>query len=92
MYILVQHSVSDPATVWPRAQKAVPDIPQQFKLHHSFPTADGRKAVCIWEASSIEALQPFLDKMLGPDAHNQYAEVVNKEGIALPTAVMNATV
>jgi len=90
MYILVQHSVSDPATVWARAQQSLANIPAALKLHHSIPTPDGRKAVCIWEASSIDTLRKFLDPMLGPDAHNDYFEVVNKEGIALPTALQHA--
>ena len=51
---------------------------------------DGRKAICIWEAGSIETLKTYLDPMLGPDAHNQYFEVVNKEGIALPTMLQLA--
>ena len=90
MYILVQHTVSDPTTVWPRAQKGVASIPDHLKLHHSIPTPDGRKAICIWEAGSIETLKTYLDPMLGPDAHNQYFEVVNKEGIALPTMLQLA--
>ena len=92
MYILVQHAVSDPVAVWQRAQEAVPTIPASFKLHHSFPSPDGRKAVCIWEAASIESLKTFLDPMMGAGAQNQYVEVVNKEGIALPTEVIKATV
>ncbi|HVH55864.1 MAG TPA: hypothetical protein VM791_06400 [Vicinamibacterales bacterium] len=90
MYILVQHSVSDPSKVWPRAQQSLANIPANLKLHHSIPTPDGRKAVCIWEASSIDTLRSFLDPMLGPDAHNQYFEVVNKDGVALPTALQLA--
>ena len=57
MYILVQHTVSDPAKVWPRAQQALGNLPAHLKLHHSIPTPDGRKAVCIWEAASIETLR-----------------------------------
>ena len=90
MYILVQHSVSDPTTVWPRAQQGLATIPAHLKLHQSIPTPDGRKAICIWEAASIDTLQKFLDEMLGPDAHNQYYQVVNKEGIALPTMLQHA--
>ena len=92
MYILVQHAVSDPVAVWQRAQEAVPTIPASFKLHHSFPSPDGRKAVCIWEAASNDSLKTFLDPMMGPGAQNQYVEVVNKEGIALPTEVIKAAV
>jgi hypothetical protein len=90
MYILVQHTVSDPSKVWSRAQEGVANIPEHLKLHHSIPTPDGKKAVCIWEAASIDTLQKFLDPMLGPDTHNQYFEVVNKEGVALPTALQLA--
>ena len=87
MYILVQHTISDPTSVWSRAQQSLASVPTQFKLHHSVPTPDGRKAICIWEAESPSVLQAYLDPMLGPGARNEYAEVVNKEGIALPSAL-----
>jgi hypothetical protein len=87
MYILVQHTISDPATTWPRAQAALPSLPAHLTLHHSIPTPDGRTAVCVWEADSIDKLKTYLDPMLGPAAQNTYVEVVNKEGVALPTAL-----
>jgi hypothetical protein len=90
MYILVQHTVSDPSSVWTRAQQAVEKIPGHLKLHQSIPTADGRQAVCIWESASIDTLKSYLDPVLGPGADNQYFEVVNKEGVALPTALQLA--
>ena len=87
MFILVQHTISDPATAWGRAQQSLPSMPAHLKLHHSFPTPEGRNAICIWEADSIATLKDYLDPMLGPSAKNEYAEVVNKEGVALPTAL-----
>ena len=90
MYILVQHTISDPATAWSRAQAALPSLPAHLKLHHSIPTPDGSTAVCVWEADSITTLKTYLDPMLGPAAHNTYFEVVNKEGVALPTALQHA--
>jgi hypothetical protein len=90
MYILVQHTISDPATAWSRAQAALASIPADFKLHLSIPTPDGRTAVCVWEAGSITALKTYLDPTLGPSAQNTYFEVVNKEGVALPTALQPA--
>lgn len=87
MYILVQHTMSDPAAAWSRAQQALGALPPQFTLHHSIPTPNGQKAICVWEAESIGALQAFLDPALGPGARQEYSEVVNKEGIALPTAL-----
>jgi hypothetical protein len=48
---------------------------------------EGRNAVCVWEADSIATLKDYLDPMLGPSAKNDYTEVVNKEGVALPRAL-----
>jgi hypothetical protein len=90
MYILVQHTISDPATAWGRAQQCLSSLPSHLKLHHSIPTPEGKTAVCIWEADSVGALRDYLDPMLGPAAKNEYFEVVNKEGVALPTALQLA--
>jgi len=90
MYILVQHTISDPATTWPRAQVGIASVPAHLKLHLSIPTPDGTTAVCVWEADSIAAVKTYLDPTLGPTAQNTYFEVVNKEGVALPTALQLA--
>jgi hypothetical protein len=90
MFILVQHSISDPAATWKRVQQRRASEPPQFKLHHSIPTPDGSHAICIWEAESISALKNYLDPALGPAAKNEYFEVVNKEGVAFPTALAAA--
>jgi hypothetical protein len=90
MYILVQHTISDPLTAWTRAQESIKSLPPQLALHHSMPTPDGRHAICIWEAESIPALQAYLDPAIGPSARNEYFEVVNKEGVALPTMLQHA--
>lgn len=90
MYILVQHTITDPSTAWNRAQQSIQSLPPRLKLHHSMPTPDGTHAVCIWEAESIPALREYLDPALGPSAKNEYFEVVNKEGVAMPTAVQTA--
>ena len=90
MYILVQHTISDPATAWPRAQAGLASLPAHLKLHLSIPTPDGTTAVCVWEADSIAAVKAYLDPTLGPAAQNTYSEVFNKEGVALPTALQLA--
>lgn len=87
MYILVQHTISDPTTMWNRAQQSLPSLPSHLKLHHSIPTPEGKNAICVWEADSISTLKAYLEPMLGPSTKNEYFEVVNKEGVALPTAL-----
>jgi hypothetical protein len=84
MYILVQHTMTDPASAWARAQQALGTLPAGLTLHHCLPAPDGRKAICVWEAESIAKLQGYLDDTLGPGATNEYYEVINKEGVAVP--------
>jgi hypothetical protein len=38
------------------------------KLHHTFPTPDGTRAVCIWAADTVETLQNLLEPMVGKSA------------------------
>ena len=90
MYVLVQHTINDAPAMWSRAQENLPSLPPHLKLHHSMPTPDGTHAICVWEAESIATLRNYLDPMLGATARNEYFEVVNKEGVALPTAVQMA--
>ena len=84
MYILVEHSISDPANFLRGAEEANTRIPPNVKLHHVFSAPDGTKAVCLWEAGSIAAVKDFLEPALGKFGRNDYFEVPNKEGIVLP--------
>ncbi len=85
MYILVQHTISDPATFWNAADPNAmsPDV----KLHHTFPTPDGTRAVCIWEAASVDALRNVLEPVVGRISRNEYFQVENREGFAKPSRV-----
>jgi hypothetical protein len=85
MYIVVQHSISEPATFWNAADPNT--MPADLKLHHTFPTPDGTRAVCIWEAESVDALRNFLEPLLGGVSRNEYFAVENREGFARPSSV-----
>jgi hypothetical protein len=86
MYVLVQHSISDPAIFWNTADPRN-NLPPNVKLHHTFPTPDGTRAVCIWEAESVDAVRNFLDPLFGKVTRNEYFTVENKEGFARPSKV-----
>ena len=85
MFVMVQHTVSEPAVFWNSADPRT--LPSEVKLHHTFPTPDGTRAVCIWEAASIDALKGFLEPMLGRTSRNEYFQVENREGFARPSRV-----
>ncbi|HEX2218928.1 MAG TPA: hypothetical protein VHG35_08995 [Gemmatimonadales bacterium] len=85
MYVLVQHTISDPATFWNAADPSTlsPDV----KLHHTFPTPDGTRAACIWEAQSVDAVRNLLEPLVGRISRNEYFPVENREGFARPSGV-----
>jgi hypothetical protein len=87
MYVLVHHSVTDPANFWPTAEAAIPNLPPELQLHHTLAARDGTRATCLWEADSVAAVSDFLEPALGAYARNEYAEAENRDGIALPTAM-----
>jgi hypothetical protein len=88
MYIMVQHTISEPAAFWNAADPTA--ISPQIKLHHTFPTPDGTRAVCIWEAESVETLRSFLEPATGRMSRNEYFPVENREGFARPSRVPQA--
>ena len=85
MYIVVNHEISDTTRFWATAQSATADLPEGVKVIHTLPSPDGRKAVCVWEADSVDAVRNFLDPATAGMARNTYFESLNKEGMAMPT-------
>ena len=86
MFIVVQHEVNDRSTFWAAAQQGMGALPSSLKLHQTLSAPDGSRAVCVWEAESIDAVKSFLESAV-KGAANEYFQVVNKEGVALPTAL-----
>jgi hypothetical protein len=89
MYVLVQHTISDPAKFWNMADPR-DNLPPKVKLHHTFPTPDGTRAVCIWEAESVNAVRDYLEPLVGKASRNEYFTVENKEGFVRPSKVPEA--
>lgn len=90
MYVLVHHEIHDPGKFWPVAQEAIPNIPDELKLHHTLPAKNGAIATCLWEADSVQAVRDFLEPALGNSSNNSYEEAENRDGIALPSGVRTA--
>ena len=85
MYVVVQHTISEPAAFWNAADPT--NLSPDVKLHHTFPTPDGTRAVCIWEAESVDAVRNLLEPMIGSISRNEYFPVENREGYARPSRV-----
>ena len=90
MYVLVHHDVIEPQRFWAVAADSMPNLPEHLKLHQTLAARDGRKATCLWEAESVEAVRSFLEPAFGDVSRNEYAEAENREGIATPTQIEQA--
>ena len=85
MYVVVNHVINDTSRFWAAAQSVTSGLPAGLKVIHTFPSPDGRKAVCVWEADSVESVRRFLDPATAGVARNDYFESPNKEGMGMPS-------
>jgi hypothetical protein len=51
-----------------------------------FPSEDGARAVCVWEAGSVEDVRSFVDSATGDLSRNEYFPVADAQAIGLPQA------
>jgi len=59
-------------------------LPQGLKGLMYLPGTDGRKADCVWEAQSLDALKNFLDREIGTAARNDYFQINTAAAFGLP--------
>jgi hypothetical protein len=84
MYVVAQHKISDPAAFWSQSRQAVDSLPSSLKLCQTYPNADGTRAVCLWQADSVEAVKEFVDSRVGNMSTNEYYEVGSDKAMGLP--------
>jgi len=84
MFVLVHHTVRDPATFWSTASAAMASVPRELTLHQTLAARDGTLATCLWEAASVDAVRAYLEPTFGAVSSNEYRESENRDGIAVP--------
>ena len=83
MYVSVIHDVSDPEKFWGMN----PDvIPEGVVLHSALPNSDGSRAVCLWEADSMDAVKNIIEENVGQYSRNEYYEVNAQNARGLPAS------
>jgi hypothetical protein len=81
MHLGVVHEIRDPAG-WDAVMSGDLNLPPGFALLGSVTQDDARRAMCIWEAPSLDDLQRLLDGAFG-------AAVVNDCFVADPARSVN---
>ena len=83
--IVAQHQIKDTDRFFGLTEE-VTDTPDGLRVLQFCPSADGTRAVCLWEAGSLEALQEYLDAVPGGDeiTENSYYVVDEEKAFELP--------
>ena len=84
MLVIAQHTITDPQAFWAKAQSVIGNTPAGTSVLSVFPSQDGKTGTCVWEATSVDELQKFLDEASEGIATNFCYEVNEAAGIGLP--------
>lgn len=89
MIVAIHHNITDPKKWEELTSKIVPMVeegrlPQGLKALFYLPGTDGRRADCVWEASSVEDLKRFLEPLTSPAARNEYFQINAGQAMGLP--------
>jgi hypothetical protein len=83
MYIVVEHTITNPDVFFGVAEK-VAAAPPGINALHFFPSVSKDRAVCLWEAKSVDALKGFLDPLIAQSSRNSYYTVDSTIAMGLP--------
>ena len=83
MYIIVEHTITDPDVFFGLTSK-VSQAPAGSHSLQFFPSTSKDRAVCLWEAKSVDALKGFLEPLSAPCSRNIYYAVDSTIAMGLP--------
>jgi hypothetical protein len=87
MIIAASHKINFPGQFWATLKKKLATLPSAdgIQVIQILPARDISKAVGVWEASSIEALDNFLRQIVFDWSEETYFEIdaVNAVGLSL---------
>jgi hypothetical protein len=98
MYVIAIHDIIDPATAFPRGQALMTGegAPDGVRVLQFLPSGDASRVTCLWESSSVGAVQDYVDTTLGDSSTNAFYQVDSEQAFAerplgLPTAPVLAS-
>ena len=90
MYVVAQHTILDREQAREAGQSLFTP-PPGITLHQFFPNAEGSKAICLWEADSVETVRDLEDEALGSASRNEFFAVDEQMARGLQGATAGAT-
>ena len=83
MYIVAEHTITNPEVFFGLASK-VTDAPSGINPIQFLPSVGKDRAVCLWEAKSVDVLKSFLEPLIAQSSRNIYYAVDSTVAIGLP--------
>ncbi len=87
MYVTAIHQITDPEKFRQGVRAATPpasEFPAGIVLHSMFSNPDDTKAVCLWEAETVDAVRDLVASVVGQFSQNEYFEVNKETALGLP--------
>jgi hypothetical protein len=89
MFVVVEHTITNPDVFFGLASKAA-EAPSGIKALQFFPSMGKDRAVCLWEAKSVDAVKGFLEPLSAQSSRNTYYTVDSAIAMGLPTVAAAA--
>ena len=89
MYVVAQHDIQDLEKALEAGQPLF-SPPPGITLHLFLPNAEAAKAVCLWEAESVEAVRDLVDGAIGQYSRNEYFAVAEETAVGLQAVATGA--
>ena len=83
MLIVVEHTITNPDVFFGLAAR-VAEAPSGISALQFFPSVNKDRAVCLWEAKSVDALKGFLEPLTTQSSRNTYYAVDSTKAMGLP--------
>jgi len=83
MHIVVEHMITNPDVFFELAPR-VAEAPSGINALQFFPSTNKDRAVCLWEAKSVDALKSFLEPLTAKCSRNTYYTVDSEKAMGLP--------
>ncbi len=90
MYVVSQHTILDRWKAVEATQGLI-NPPQGITLHLFLTDPEVSKAVCLWEADSVETIRDLVEEALGPNANNEFFAVRETAAVGLQELTLGVT-
>jgi hypothetical protein len=84
VFIVVRHDITDQKGFFGAAEAVTKGVPQGLKVLQFLPSTEGREAICLWEATSLDAVKGYLEPKTTGLSKNVYYAVDSKVAMGLP--------